>query len=201
MVALKTILEHAAPDQTDVAAVMKYLDQLGQPQDVSDKPLPIIAPAVHQIHDDATSIASELGSKGQKGTPFGTLVGRKLDSITDCYVALAGVGPPADPLDAIRLQKEKDFARRLIGITYRLAQQTGYGKAAFDSPLLSADAQAKALGEIKSLQLANPLPDFAASFRMRRQATVAGLGGVIFFLLYLLLRFGIPFLIFLRQRP
>ena len=76
------------------------------------------------------------------------------------------------------------FAKKLVEISYELVVQTGGGvKGKLTNPLPESE-QAKAVTELTGLLMANPLPDFASSVRMRRQAARAGAGGTIFVIIF-----------------
>ena len=190
MVALSLIEQGLGSKNPDIAAVLQYLDNTAGPQDVTDKPLPIISGAVNEMHSVADMLETELSPRGRKASTFGRLIGSKFDSVTDCYVALAGIGPPTDPLDAIKLKKEVDFAKKLIDIIYGLAQKTGASTSPLSPVLVPDEDLTRAYTELKSLQDANRLPDYAQSNHMKRSMVGGGIG-VIFFLVYIVIRFGL----------
>lgn len=190
MVALETIISATGNPNPDLDAIFKYLDQIAGPDATEKEPLKVIAPAVSELHDRARDLEFDLAAENQK-TKRKINIGRAFNRITDFYVILMEITTPVNPVEMLLLNSEIEFARKLIGISYRLLKEVGGEKANYNEPLnLSREIRIPYATELGSLREKYPLPGFAHQEKMVRQSIfTANISWIIFFI-YILSQLG-----------
>lgn len=196
MVSLETISAATGNPKPDLRTIINYLDETAGPQALAKNPLKVVAPAISKLHVRARTLQFDLTAKNQK-FKYKLLVIRAFKKITDHYAILAGIQAPANPTGKIEFQRELDFARKLIDISYRLMLEVGLEEGVYNEPLnLAEPVRQTYAAELKVLRKEYPLPEFARKENMAKQGLLAANIGWIFFIIFILARLGLLELLF-----
>jgi hypothetical protein len=177
-----------APDvgTPDIGAVLKYLDEQARPVAQERNPLPIIAPAVYEMHQRANRLLLALG-KDRLPRTIATSAGTAFANITDYYVAITGIAPPSDPLERKQYYDEINYAKGLVDLTYRLLVAVGgKGTLEWEPVQLSEEARTGFSEELQNLKKNRLLPAFASEHMASRRSAFASLMSWLFFLIWIL---------------
>ena len=192
MVKFAQIAKSTESGASDLTELFRQLDALAQPIADEPKPLPIIAPAVLEIHNKARDLEFTLSAKRQTDDRLNAIISSAFRRITDYYVIITGISPPADPVERIVYQMEVDFARKMVEMSYDLANSIGGATKGSAQPSeLPTGIKAKYAEQIKLLRDKYPVPDFASEKRMRRRGARMGVVGWIIFALFILGQSGL----------
>ncbi|MCK4720956.1 hypothetical protein KAU08_09865 [bacterium] len=196
MVSLETISAATENPKPDLRTIINYLDETSGPQASAKNTLKVIAPAISKLHTRARTLQFELTAKNQK-FKYKLLVIRAFKKITDHYAILAGIQAPADPVEKIEFQREIDFARKLIDISYRLMLEAGLEEGVYNEPLdLAEPVRQSYAAELKVIREEYPLPEFARKENMAKQGLLAANVSWIIFIIIILAQLGVVELIF-----
>ena len=192
MVSLSSIAQTTGVANPDLAAVYHQLEIMAQPIAEQTRPLPIIAPAVNLLHDQAYDLEVPLGAKSEPAQSLDLLLARSFSRITDYYVIITGIEPPMEPVEAAIYRQEVDFDRKMIEFLYRLIQERNVPYTPNPStPHMSNERRLQYADELKKILAANPLPAFAQEERLRRRGFGMSIIGWTIFLFWVLINMGV----------
>jgi len=199
MVSLAVIASATQNPNPDLPAILRYLEEQAEPVAEEKNPLKIIAPVVSRLHARSRTMQFELTSKKLNETRLRNAVARGFGEVMDLYIALFGIAPPPEYAKALEFSKEKDFAHKLLEISFRLYKAIG-GTSEFKwivvMPPLAIRENFSA--ELKVLRETYPLPDFASQENMARRGAKAAVVAWVSILVFIGFKTGIlPFLIVL----
>jgi len=202
MVNLAAIASATGVKEPDLLTVYRYLEDQALPVAEVAKPFPIIAPAVNRLHSRAKTLEFDLTAANLTPERLRTSVSRAFSEVADCYSILSGVSPPKNPVEAQLFSKEKEFARKLLAVCFRVFIEIG-GKPEpkWDVVMIPEGRRESLAAEIKVLRAEHPFPEFAQLHNIQRRSARLSIMGWIVLAWIILIQMGLlgPILAFIES--